>query len=159
MSRDSRLHGDCDSDDSSEDGDDEEEDYTNDNGHYQSVRANTDLTSSLIHRVTCALPGAFEGRWLVCVCHTCRQKICGVSSEPLKSYSGRDPCWPSAAGGRVLSLFNTCAFLGSSSGVTVLRNRRNRRCNGWRWLGNGRGGRTRGRRVDFHILCPNDVPG
>ena len=87
---------------------------------YQSNSSNTDLTSPLIHSVTRTLPGAFEGRWLVCVCHTCRQKLCGVSSEPLKSYSGLGPCWPSAAGGRVLSLFNTCAFLGSSSAVTVV---------------------------------------
>ena len=87
---------------------------------YPSNSSNTDLTSPLIHSVTRTLPGAFEGRWLVCVCHTCRQKLCGVSSEPLKSYSGRGPCWPSAAGGRVLSLFNTCAFLGSSSAVTVV---------------------------------------
>ena len=87
---------------------------------YQSNSSNTDLTSPLIHSVTRTLPGTFEGRWLVCVCHTCRQKLRGVSSESQKSYSGLGPCWPSAAGGRELSQINTLTNFGKPAAVTVV---------------------------------------
>ena len=43
-----------------------------------------------------------------------------MSSESQKSYSGLDPCWPSAAGGRELTHINTLPNFGKPVAVTVV---------------------------------------
>ena len=87
---------------------------------YQLSHIKIDLTLSLIHRVAFALPEAFQGCWLVSVGHKCRQKLRGVSSDPQKSYSELDRCWPPAAGGRSSSHINIMPFFGISTAVTVV---------------------------------------
>ena len=87
---------------------------------YQLSHIKIDLTLSLIHRVAFALPEAFQGCWLVSVGHTCRQKLRGVSSDPQKSYSELDRCWPPAAGGRSSSHIKIMPFFGISTAVTVV---------------------------------------
>ena len=87
---------------------------------YQLSHIKIDLTLSLIHRVAFALPEAFQVCWLVSVGHTCRQKLRGVSSDPQKSYSELDRCWPPAAGGRSSSHINIMPFFGISTAVTVV---------------------------------------
>ena len=52
--------------------------------------------------------------------HTYRGKLRGVSSESQKSYSGLDPCWPSAAGGRKLSHIKNLPKFGKTAAVTVV---------------------------------------
>ena len=43
-----------------------------------------------------------------------------MSSESQKSYSGLDPCWPSAAGGRKLSHIKNLPKFGKTAAVTVV---------------------------------------